>query len=48
MLRAFLADPDWAIKAKEGREKEIQRCRYCNLCLMHKRGEPALCVYAKE
>jgi 2,4-dienoyl-CoA reductase (NADPH2) len=48
LLRPFLSDPDWAIKAKEGREKEIQRCRYCNLCLAHKRGEPALCVYAKE
>ncbi len=47
MLRPFLSDPDWAVKAREGREKEIQRCRYCNLCLMHKRGEPALCVFSK-
>ncbi len=48
MLRALLSDPDWALKAQEGREKEIQRCRYCNLCLVHERSMPAVCRYQKE
>ena len=33
LCRALLADPDWPIKAREGREKEIVRCVVCNWCL---------------
>jgi 2,4-dienoyl-CoA reductase-like NADH-dependent reductase (Old Yellow Enzyme family) len=33
LCRALLCDPDWPIKAKEGREKELVRCVACNSCL---------------
>jgi 2,4-dienoyl-CoA reductase-like NADH-dependent reductase (Old Yellow Enzyme family) len=33
LCRSLLADPDWPIKAKEGREKEIVKCVACNWCL---------------
>jgi len=33
LCRALLADPDWPVKAREGREKEIVRCVVCNWCL---------------
>lgn len=33
LCRALLADPDWPLKAKDGREKEIVRCVACNWCL---------------
>lgn len=33
LCRSMLADPDWPIKAKEGREKEIVKCVACNWCL---------------
>jgi 2,4-dienoyl-CoA reductase-like NADH-dependent reductase (Old Yellow Enzyme family) len=33
LCRALLCDPDWPIKTKEGREKEIVRCVACNWCL---------------
>ncbi len=33
LCRALLCDPDWPVKAKEGREKEIVRCVACNWCL---------------
>jgi 2,4-dienoyl-CoA reductase-like NADH-dependent reductase (Old Yellow Enzyme family) len=33
LCRPLLCDPDWPIKAKEGREKEIVRCTACNWCL---------------
>lgn len=33
LCRALLCDPDWPIKAKEGREREIVRCVACNWCL---------------
>ena len=33
LCRALLCDPDWPIKAKEGREKDIVRCSACNWCL---------------
>jgi 2,4-dienoyl-CoA reductase-like NADH-dependent reductase (Old Yellow Enzyme family) len=33
LCRALLADPDWPMKAKEGKEKEIVRCVACNWCL---------------
>lgn len=36
MARPFLADPDWVIKAAEGREQEINTCIGCNqACLDH-------------
>lgn len=33
LCRTLLADPDWPVKAKEGREKELVRCVSCNWCL---------------
>ncbi|MCC2875244.1 FAD-dependent oxidoreductase [Lachnoclostridium pacaense] len=30
--RAVVADPQWAVKAAEGREKEINRCISCTFC----------------
>ncbi|MDA8308775.1 MAG: NADH:flavin oxidoreductase [Deltaproteobacteria bacterium] len=33
LCRALLADPDWPVKAKEGREKDLVRCVACNWCL---------------
>jgi 2,4-dienoyl-CoA reductase-like NADH-dependent reductase (Old Yellow Enzyme family) len=30
--RGLLADPAWPLKAREGREKEIRQCTWCNLC----------------
>jgi len=33
LCRALLCDPDWPVKAKEGREKELVRCMACNWCL---------------
>ncbi len=30
--RAVVADPEWALKAKEGRECEINRCISCTFC----------------
>lgn len=33
LCRALLCDPDWPVKAKEGREKEIVRCVACNWCV---------------
>ena len=31
--RTFFADPDWAVKAREGREKEIRKCISCLYCM---------------
>jgi 2,4-dienoyl-CoA reductase-like NADH-dependent reductase (Old Yellow Enzyme family) len=33
LCRALLADPDWPIKAKEGREADLVHCAACNSCL---------------
>ncbi len=31
--RPLIADPEWPLKAEEGREREIRRCISCNRCL---------------
>jgi 2,4-dienoyl-CoA reductase-like NADH-dependent reductase (Old Yellow Enzyme family) len=42
---ALLCDPDWPIKAKEGRDKEIVKCAACNWCLeADSRYEQVKCV----
>jgi dimethylglycine catabolism A len=33
LCRALLCDPDWPVKTREGKEKEIVRCVACNWCL---------------
>ena len=33
LCRALLCDPDWPLKAKEGRAKDIIPCSACNWCL---------------
>ena len=33
MARSFIADPDWAQKAKEGRAEDIRPCIRCTRCL---------------
>jgi 2,4-dienoyl-CoA reductase-like NADH-dependent reductase (Old Yellow Enzyme family) len=30
--RGLLADPQWVVKAREGRAQEIHRCRQCRAC----------------
>ncbi|MBT5193893.1 MAG: NADH:flavin oxidoreductase [Rhodospirillaceae bacterium] len=32
MARQLLADPDWTLKVIQGRDDEIIRCVYCNVC----------------
>ena len=49
LCRALLADPDWPVKTKEGREKEIVRCAACNYCLeADSRYEQVKCVRSPE
>jgi len=33
LCRALLCDPDWPVKAREGRAKDIVQCTACNWCL---------------
>jgi 2,4-dienoyl-CoA reductase-like NADH-dependent reductase (Old Yellow Enzyme family)/thioredoxin reductase len=33
LARPLLADPEWVKKAREGREKEIQKCISCRYCI---------------
>lgn len=33
LCRSLLCDPDWPIKAREGRPKDIVQCSACNWCL---------------
>jgi NADPH-dependent glutamate synthase beta subunit-like oxidoreductase/2,4-dienoyl-CoA reductase-like NADH-dependent reductase (Old Yellow Enzyme family) len=45
MARALLADPDWPIKAKEGRADEIVKCAACGYCSeADERYEPVTCI----
>lgn len=50
VCRAIIADPNWANKAREGREKEIVRCIYCCHCIDTQRHfTPVSCaVWPKE
>ncbi len=49
LSRPLLRDPDWPIKAREGRDKEITRCTYCNECMDRLvLDEPGLCVFVNE
>ena len=48
VCRPALADPDWITKQVEGRQKDIQKCVYCNLCLeADQRHEPVICYVAE-
>jgi 2,4-dienoyl-CoA reductase-like NADH-dependent reductase (Old Yellow Enzyme family) len=49
LSRPLLRDPEWALKAREGREKQIKRCTYCNTCIerLHL-GEPGICKYMND
>jgi 2,4-dienoyl-CoA reductase-like NADH-dependent reductase (Old Yellow Enzyme family)/thioredoxin reductase len=40
--RGLMADPEWANKAKEGREKEIRHCISCRYCSKHVQGFPPM------
>lgn len=35
MARSFIADPDWAVKAKENRKEDIRPCIRCMRCLSY-------------
>ncbi|MDP6100318.1 MAG: NADH:flavin oxidoreductase [Dehalococcoidia bacterium] len=35
LSRGLLCDPQWPNKVREGREKEIVKCLFCNTCLDH-------------
>lgn len=49
VCRPALADPDWIIKQVEGRQKEIVKCVYCNVCLERdQRHEPVECIVAEK
>lgn len=49
LSRPLLRDPDWVVKARDGRGKEIKRCTYCNECMDRLlRDDPSLCVYLNE
>ena len=45
MARTLLADPDWPIKAKEGRDDEIVKCAACGFCSeADERYETVTCI----
>jgi len=45
MARALLSDPDWPIKAKEGRSEEIVKCAACGYCSeADERYEKVTCI----
>ena len=49
LSRPLLRDPDWVVKAREGRAGQIKRCTYCNDCTERELyGEPSLCQFTKE
>ena len=49
LCRPVLRDPDWVLKAREGRAKEIKRCTYCNHCVEQLiKDEPGTCKYLNE
>ncbi|MFC2018211.1 NADH:flavin oxidoreductase [Chloroflexota bacterium] len=46
LSRPLLRDPEWPLKAKESRAKEIDRCSYCSTCVDRIfNDKPALCQY---
>jgi 2,4-dienoyl-CoA reductase-like NADH-dependent reductase (Old Yellow Enzyme family)/pyruvate/2-oxoglutarate dehydrogenase complex dihydrolipoamide dehydrogenase (E3) component len=45
MARGFLADPEYAVKVREGRQSELTRCIRCNQCLARLyRAAPIACT----
>ncbi len=42
--RALIADPEWPVKAREGRTKEIRRCLSCNRCFVIVSHRPIRCA----
>ena len=45
MARTLLADPDWPVKAREGREDEIVKCAACGYCSeADERYETVICI----
>ncbi len=42
--RGLIADPEWAKKANEGREKEIRHCIGCENCFASTDGSPLRCA----
>jgi pyruvate/2-oxoglutarate dehydrogenase complex dihydrolipoamide dehydrogenase (E3) component len=46
LARQLFADPEWAVKAEEGREDDIRRCVAANLCWRNaSSGQRVQCVY---
>lgn len=49
LARPLLRDPCWAAKVREGKEKDIMKCTYCNNCTEQELyGTPSLCKYTQE
>jgi 2,4-dienoyl-CoA reductase-like NADH-dependent reductase (Old Yellow Enzyme family)/thioredoxin reductase len=49
LARQLFTDPDWAVKAQEGREDDIRRCVAANFCWKSvSRGGRVQCVYNPE
>lgn len=42
--RGLITDPEWANKAKQGREKEIRHCIACEYCFTSVLGSPLTCT----
>jgi 2,4-dienoyl-CoA reductase-like NADH-dependent reductase (Old Yellow Enzyme family) len=49
LARQLFADPDWAVKARDGKEEDIRRCVAANYCWRSViRGGRVQCVYNAE
>ena len=49
LSRPLLRDPEWVLKTREGKARQIERCTYCNDCTERELyGEPSLCQFRKE
>ncbi len=45
MARAILCDPDWPVKARDGKRSEIVKCAACGFCSeADERYEPVTCI----
>ena len=49
VARPILCDPFWPKKYKEGRDRDVQKCSYCNeCCQMDAAHKKVICVQWKK
>lgn len=49
LCRPLMRDPEWPVKAKKGRDDEINRCTYCNACMETvMKGDGPHCKYSEN